>query len=297
LVVKGDQVLLAEGFGFADRENNVLNTADTVFSLASVTKQFTAVAAMILHDQEKLDIDATVDTYLPDYPEGNKFTVRQLLNHSSGLPNFWDHVDAINFQQPATLDELISTFRNQPLAYEPGSTFIYNNAGYYLAGKIIEEVSGREYGDFLKEHILQPLGMQNTYFGAAELPLNTATGYIGRSIPENVIDATIPHAAGGIKSSVNDMFKWQQALLGKKLLSEESWREVTTDYGYGYGLGWSITALSDEALLEHNGSLPGFSTFIWLRPTSQMAIVMLSNDEYFQPDVYTTKIIILSNQY
>jgi len=298
LVAEGHSILFAHGFGFADKEQGILTTTDTQFRIGSITKQFTSAAMLVLQERGLLNLDDSVAKHLPNYPEGELFTIRQLLNHSSGLPDFWAYADGLDFAKPTTIDELVGLFKGKPLVYTPGERFIYNNAGYYLAGKIIEVVSGQSYEAFLDQVILKPLAMHDTFFANSKTGDNTeAKGYGYNYGSIDAVEMSIPHAAGAITSTALDMHKWQNAVLQKQLLSESSWQEIFKDYGHAYGLGWDVSLLGGEKILKHGGALPGFRSYIWLRPENGMSFIILSNDDGFQPEFLITKLLIKINKH
>ena len=166
LITKGDKVLYRGGAGMADLELSIPMTADHVFEIGSITKQFTAVAILMLAEAGKLDVQDEITKYLPDYPtEDHKITIHHLLNHTSGIRSY----TSMNLQGIARTDmtpaELIDFFKNEPMDFAPGERWLYNNSGYILLGYIIEKVSGQSYEDFIEQRIFKTLGMENSRYG------------------------------------------------------------------------------------------------------------------------------------
>ncbi|RZJ19872.1 MAG: class A beta-lactamase-related serine hydrolase, partial [Brevundimonas sp.] len=207
LVARGNEVLLDQGYGLANREWGIPNAGDTKFRLGSVTKQFTAVAIMLLVEEGKVDLDAPVKTWLPDAPATwDGVTVRHLLSHTAGIANFTDDADFLALStRPATLEQLIARFRDRPLDFQPGEGWSYSNSGYILLTAIIETASGQSYTDFVTARLLQPLGMADSGYDthAAILP-RRASGYTPQAdgiVNADYADMTIPRGAGGLYST------------------------------------------------------------------------------------------------
>jgi len=201
LVARDGQVLLDRGYGLANREWLIPNDGETKFRLGSITKQFTAVAIMILNERGLVDLDAPVKTWLPDAPASwDQVTVRRLLAHTAGVPNFtsFDDFEATK-TLPVTVDGLIAKFRDRPLDFQPGEDRKYSNSGYVLLTAVIEKASGKSYADFLAETVFQPLGMSDTGYDthAAILP-RRASGYApkaGGVVNADYWDMSIPAAS------------------------------------------------------------------------------------------------------
>jgi CubicO group peptidase (beta-lactamase class C family) len=288
-IVKDGNLVLARGYGFADLENDVPATAESVYRLGSITKQFTALAIMQLAEQGKLTVDDELTKFLPDYPTaGHKVTVHQLLNHTSGIKSYTSLKEFFKqARNDFSHDELLAMFKNEPFDFEPGAKWQYNNSGYYLLGMIIEKVSGQKYSAYLEDHIFKPLGMTATRYGHLRpLIRHRAMGYklmLGQLINDDPMSMDAPGAAGALVSNVLDLIKWHQALESGMLLKSESfeamYRETklpdgkTQPYGYGWGLG----ELAGHRKLSHGGGINGFSTMIARYPSDRLAIVLLSN--------------------
>ncbi|MEE4289772.1 MAG: serine hydrolase domain-containing protein, partial [Erythrobacter sp.] len=227
LVAQGDTPVIDRAWGMADLEWDIANTTDTRFRIGSVSKQFTAVATLLLAERGQLSLDAPIATYLEDTPPAwEAVTVRNLLRHTSGIPSF-TQLESFERDQylPLSQDELIATFSALPLEFEPGAKFTYSNSGYVLLSKIIEEVSGDSFSDFLDANIFAPLGMENSGLDdPARILPRRAAGYSPAGDDVTVINAPyndmgIPSGAGAIYSTTHDLLKWQRGLFGGKLLS------------------------------------------------------------------------------
>ena len=221
LLATHGKVILAKGYGLANIELGVPNKPETKFRLASITKQFTAAAILQLQQRGKLRVTDAIAAYIPGTPTAWKaITIHQLLTHTSGIPSFTggDTAQAHAWERPGARLAFIQRFRDRPLEFSPGERFHYSNAGYFLLGVIIEQVSGLKYEDFLRQHIFEPLQMSDTgYDWPATILTNRASGYSkgadGKVINADFIDMGEPFAAGSLYSTVLDLYKWDRAPL------------------------------------------------------------------------------------
>lgn len=283
LVARGDQVLLDRGYGFANREWEIPNAGDTKFRLASVSKQFTAVAILLLQERGSVDLDAPVKTWLPDAPASwDGVTVRHLLTHTSGIPDLTRFEDfEASKTRPATLPDLIARFRDQPLAFQPGERWSYSNSGYILLTAIVEKASGQAYADFVAEALFRPLGMTDTGYDshAAILPRRasgyapTAEGYVNA----DYVDMSIPQGAGSLYSTTRDLLKWEQGLFGGRVLNTASMTQFTTPFRNDYALGVEVTARDGHTVVHHNGGIEGFNTWLARDRDAGLTVVVLGN--------------------
>lgn len=288
-VVKDGHLVLARGYGFADLENGVPATAETVYRLGSITKQFTAMAIMQLVEEGKLSVDDELTKFLPDYPTGGrKITVRHLLNHTSGIKDYTRTRDFnLAEKQHYSHDEMLALFKDEPFDFEPGAKWGYSNSGYYLLGMIIEKTSGKKFEQFLQERIFKPLGMSSTRYGhSPTLIRHRATGYkyfFGQLTNDAPISMDRPFAAGGLVSTVLDLIKWHQALEEGALVSSASYEamyrpaELTGGVTRPYGFGWQLGELAGHRVIRHGGGINGFSTMIARYPDERLAVIVLSN--------------------
>lgn len=289
LVARGDQVILARGYGSADLEAGVPNEAATVFRLGSLTKQVTAAAVLRLHEQDALSVDDMLATHLPGYPNGERITLRQLLSHSAGIPNYTALPSFVDFtRDPYTTEELVALFRDLPLDFEPGSRFSYSNSGYVLLTAVVESVTGRTYGEYVQEAFFEPLGMTRTaYDDAREVVPDRATGY-ERDGPgyrnAAYVDMSVPSGAGALRSTVFDLLTWSRALAGGEVLGPEALRmmlepSVAMDPSgrTSYGFGVMISDEGGHRTVSHSGGIHGFSTALATYPDDDVTVVVLSN--------------------
>lgn len=226
LVAENGKVIYKKGFGLANMEWNIPNTPETRFRLGSITKQFTATLILQLVEQGKVKLDGRLSDYLPEYRKdvGEKVTVHQLLNHTSGIPSYTSQPGFLKdvSRNPYSVDEFVKKFASNSLEFEPGSKFSYNNSGYFLLGAIIEKVTGQPYEKVLKEKIFDPLGMKSTgYDHYATILEKRASGY--EKTPEGYanapyLDMSLPYSAGSMYSTVEDLYLWDQALYTDRVL-------------------------------------------------------------------------------
>jgi CubicO group peptidase (beta-lactamase class C family) len=291
LVARDGQPIVSKSYGMANIELNVPNTPQTVFRVASVTKQFTATAIMMLQERGKLNVNDPICKYLADCPATwQPITVHQLLVHTSGipsytgLPDFWEKTSAL----PMTATELLARIKPMPLEFVPGEKFNYNNSGWYLLGLIVERTSGKSYGDFLQENIFTPLGMKQTGFDdSRRIIKNRAAGYMRQGnelVNAKYVDMTVPFAAGGLLTTTEDLFLWDKALYTEKLISAKSRDEMFTPFkesvpGASFGYGWFTNKWFDHQMIGHNGVLEGFRAMIARFPEKRVTVIVLTNNE------------------
>ena len=286
LVARNGVPVFLRAYGMANYEVSAPNTAETVFCIASLTKQFTATAILQLHERGKLNVGDPICDYLDDCPAAwHPITIRHLLTHTSGIPNYsslpdWDEVLAL---KTYTHSELVALFRNLPLQFVQGEKFKYTNSGYYLLGLIIERASGKAYRQYLQDRIFAPLGMkQSGYNESRSLIPNLATGYysLGTSfINARYVSPTTNLGASGIYSTVGDMLRWDQALYSDTMLSPKLRDEMFTPFLSDYGYGWQIGEKFGRRKTDHSGSDNGFSTYIVRFPADRMTVIVLSNSD------------------
>jgi CubicO group peptidase (beta-lactamase class C family) len=286
LIAKGGKVLYCQGYGMANLEHDVPNTPQTKFRLGSITKQFTAMAILILQERGKLNVHDKVKQHFADAPKAwDEITIEHLLTHTSGIPNYTESLEFLRtLPVRVSLKELIAKFKDRPLDFKPGAKFKYSNSGYIVLGQIIETVSGKNYPSFMKEAIFGPLDMKDTgYDNATALIKNRASGYTRRLgiVLTNCdyIDMSIPHDAGALYSTVLDLLKWDQALYSDKLLPRKSLEAMFTPHKDNYGYGWIIDKKYGAIRYSHGGGIMGFVTTIERYPDDRLLVVALSNLE------------------
>ncbi|HJQ25050.1 MAG TPA: serine hydrolase [Blastocatellia bacterium] len=294
LVARDGQPVVSKGYGMANYELNVANTPQTAFRLGSITKQFTAMAIMMLQERGKLSVSDPICKHLENCPAAwQPITIRHLLTHTSGIPNYTSFPGFFekNATQPYTAASLVDLFRDKPLDFQPGEKFNYSNSGYHLLGLIIEKVSGAGYATFLRDNIFAPLGLKSTgYDDTRALVANRASGYqwAGKAfVNAPYLNMTIPYSAGALYSTTEDLLTWDKALYTEKLVSRKSLDEMFTPFreaapGTGYAYGWSIGKKFERQVIEHSGGINGFSTDIVRFPAERVTVIVLSNNQGFE---------------
>jgi CubicO group peptidase (beta-lactamase class C family) len=279
LVAHGGRVILSKGYGLADAERGTPNTPQTRFRLASVTKQFTAMAIMILQSRGLLDVQDSVCAHLADCPDAwRPITIHNLLTHTSGLANYTDFGDYEATQMlPATPAELVARFRDQPLLFPPGSQYMYENSDYVLLGQIIEQTSGQSYADFLRAAIFEPLGMHDSGVDPGAGGEGQAIGYRVPGELAPALDTSTLFSAGSLYSTVEDLHRWDQALSTTKLLPKPLLDMIWTPFMRDYGYGWWIADFNGHHEISHPGLIDGFATSIARYPDDQLTVIVLAN--------------------
>jgi CubicO group peptidase (beta-lactamase class C family) len=283
LVARDGTVVLSKGYGMANLEHDVANTPQTKFRLASVSKQFTAMAVVMLQERGRLRFDDSVCAFLDDCPPAWKpVTIHHLLNHTSGIPSVTSLPDFRRTKAlPASPAEMIAKVRTLPLQFAPGERFAYNNSGYIMLGMIVEKASGMSYEQFLRENVFKPLGMANTGYDTPGLVLrHRADGYLridGGLARAEHIDMTVPYSAGGLYSTVEDLYLWDQALYTEKLVSKRALDTMFTPFKDGYAYGFGIGEQYGLKTIGHGGGIEGFATFIRRFPNERATVIVLGN--------------------
>ena len=302
LVAKNGKTIYAKGFGMANLENNIKTEPKHVFEIGSITKQFTALSILMLEEQGKLSVDDEITKYIPDYPtQGKTITLHHLLNHTSGIKSYTNMPSFMTLARTdMTPTELINVFKNEPMEFDPGTQFNYNNSGYILLGHIIEVVSGKSYAEFIKTNIFDKLGMTNSYYGSmTQLISNRARGYSETDSGyrnANYLSMTIPYAAGSIMSTTEDLLKWQNAITTNTLISESSLIKATNgsklnngeDIPYGYG--WIKGNIRGSKTYEHSGGIFGYSSNGIFLPEENIYIIGLTNCDCGNVGAITTNV-------
>ncbi|UGU14538.1 beta-lactamase family protein [Sinomicrobium kalidii] len=293
LVQKDTAVIYYQSFGIADRRFDVPVTDRTVFKVASITKAFTAVLILQLYDEGRLDLEKTIKTYLPrfSYEAGNRVTIHQLLNHTSGMRQI-DTISSVDnaykyglgfLQKPYTSGQLFHLFEGDSLVNEPGEKWEYNNYEYIVLGKIIEKLYGKPYEEVLNEKILKPLGMFNSgLLKQKKIIKNLASTYF-TGTESDVLVNDMPvyienwYAAGAMYSSAKDLLKFSNALFGLKLISESALDMMLTPELNEYGYGVWIRGREKHRIMERYGRIMGANA-VWMQFIDKnVTIIILSN--------------------
>ena len=297
LIAKNGEVIYCKGQGMANLEWQIPIEPEMVFRWASITKQFTAVAILILLEQGKLKLDESITTYLPDYPLADQpFTIRHLLTHTSGIVSYTDMPEWMSlWRKDFTVPELIDLFKDKPKVFAPGEKYAYNNSGYILLGAIIEALSGQTYVEFINTHIFEPAGMKTAVYDQPQKIIPQRVSGYSQS-PDGFINAhfvsmTQPYAAGALAGSVYDLFAWDQALYGEKLLKQSTlalaFEPFTLNDGSlsHYGFGWGLVDYRGHRLLSHSGGIHGFTTLAIRERSSKTYVAVLTNLDARSPDL------------
>jgi D-alanyl-D-alanine carboxypeptidase len=318
-VMRAGELIYNRAFGRSNIETDTRVTPRTKFRVGSITKQFTAAAILLLCEDGELRIDNTLAKFLPQFPRANDITLRQMLTHTSGLGDFTDADDPTAFSQAARMDydakSLLAAMRaTSPLFVSPpGMTWSYSNTGYVLLGLVVEQVTGAPFGTFFAERLFKAAGLEETAVdNAATIVDGRASGYDhheGRRFENtSFISMTLPGAAGSIRSTGMDLCRWHHALLGGRLLTAESLKEMMTpirlkdgtlprvtlspalnvqpsDMSYGFGLG--MGQFNGRHFITHPGNINGFTAELRSFPTERISVACLFNcDVWGEPSYY-----------
>lgn len=283
LVSRRDRILFERAYGSADLEWSVPNTTNGRFRIGSLSKQFTAAGILLLAQEKKLDLDQSINRYVPDAPPAWKpITVHDLLTHSSGIPDFLGFPD-FQFRKgsPSTLAETILRFRDRPLQFPPGTQGSYSNSGYVVLAHIVEKVSGVSFGDFLQKRLFEPLAMADTGIDTHRTIVpHRVRGYtrfrqgLGNA---DYIDMSIATGGGSMYSTVHDLRRWTLALHQGRVVSAELYGRMTTPTFHNYGYGLEIRNEAEGRTVGHGGGMEGFSSFLQYGERNQLVSVVLAN--------------------
>lgn len=283
LIARKGQILFERGFGMANYELQVPNSPATRFHIASVSKPFTALAILQMQEQGKLSIDDPVARFVPDFPNGDKIKLEHLLTHTSGISNVNDLPDYDTFARtPHTLQQLVAKFAGLPHEFQPGADYHYSNSNYNLLALILEKVSGENYGDYVRKHILEPAKMANTGHDGDPLQLISlaASAYEPAGINSYekapYLDWSNKTGNGSLYSTVDDLYRFDRALNTDVLLKAAT-REKYFVEGRGNRFGWFHRKRSGHRVMSSNGRSPGFTAVLDSYPDDDVTVIVLSN--------------------
>ncbi len=296
-----DDFTWTHAFGYADLENMVPAKPQSSYRMASITKTFTAIAVLQLVEEGKMDLDAEIQTYVPYFPQKKwPITIRQLLGHLGGIPHYVNRETELHIKDNKNTKEAIAIFQDHDLVAEPGTKYHYSSYGYNLLGAAIEQVSGQSYGQYIKEHIFDPLGMKDSRMDdPAVLITHRVRGYRlmnGTLTNSEYVDMSSRFAAGGTRSTVVDLLKYARGIMEGKLLRQETWRlmfkPVAIREGIltGRGLCWDVSPWKGHFQVSHGGSQQETRTFLLIFPLEKFAIALASNLESFDRELYARRI-------
>lgn len=289
-VASRGRLLHVQSYGMANVELSVLVSDSTVFEIGSISKQFVSAAVMLLVEEGRLGLDDAIHEHLSDLPsEWLGVTVRQLLTHTSGIPDYEEIQTYEAYRLRFTPEQIIREAHSRPMDFEPGTGWYYSNTGYFLLSLIVERIEGQPLGRVFQARIFEPLGMTQTRMADPEdIIRHRASGYWVDRMGVELMnrDATQPSStlgAGGLLSSVHDMTKWDEALYGAGFLSEASkaamWTRTVLPSGeeVGYGFGWSVGEYRGHRSISHNGQVAGFVASFLRLPEDDVAIIVFAN--------------------
>jgi CubicO group peptidase (beta-lactamase class C family) len=288
-VLRDGKLVHAAGYGKASLELDVPATPQTVYRIGSVTKQFTAAAILRHAERGELKLEDDFRKYLPEYDTGGRaITIRQLLDHTSGIRNMTTIEPLMaNRALDVTREQVFGSLSAAPFDFEPGERYLYNNSGYWLLGAIIEKLSGEPYDTAIERLLLEPLCLQSTRYDVPiEIVPNRASGYVraaGGFRDAGPNSPTRPYASGALVSTVLDLVAWQRALFGGKVLSPASLRLMTTPGRLNdgrpttFGLGVAVTQFRGHRRIAHPGGYVGYSSFLSYYPEEKIVIAVLTN--------------------
>lgn len=307
LVVRDGEVLYRQARGMADLELGVKMRPGHVFRIGSITKQFTACAILKLAEEAKLDLQDDITAYIEDYPtHGHKITIEHLLTHSSGIRSYtgMEEWDAGFRKKDLTRAEMVDFFKNQPMDFAPGEEFRYNNSAYFLLGYIIELIAETSYANYVDSCFFKPLEMENTSYGSNSRIIPGRTrGYAiegGEYLNAAYLSMTQPHGAGALISTVDDLYTWNQAVMGGEVISMASLEKATTSYVLNngnktaYGYGWALGELKGTRSISHGGGINGFLTASIYLPEEKVFVAIFSNCTCNAPGEIASKMAALA---
>ena len=296
LVAEGDQIVYTRASGLSDRDNNIPNTMDTVFELGSITKQFTAVAIMQLVEQGKLSVDDTLDKYIPEYKYAKEITIHQLLNMTSGVPDYLycgilgfskDDFKNLSISSFASLEsllsevavtklehsELVSKISEYDLNFKPGTEHEYSNTNYYFLGMIIEQLSGMPYDEYVRKNILEPLNLSELFPDTDHIDSHGRTDLMLFHFDFPHQDVSLSYSVGVMCGTAKGLLEWEKCVMDRALLTKESWDKILDNSAWGYGYGWFI----EDGYLEHSGMTLGYNANVRVDPESRKVMIVLCN--------------------
>lgn len=295
MIIKDGEILFSKGYGLANLEDEIPNTNETNFRLASITKQFTAMCIMILINHGELDFESTLTDIFSAFPSyGNNITIRQMLNHTSGLVDYESLIQNDATEQVSDMDVYNMMTGLDSTYFTPGTNYRYSNTGYALLAMIVEEKSGFTFAEFLEENIFLPLGINNSvaHQNGISTVSNRAYGYSQNDGEYSRDDQSLTSAVlgdGGIYTSLKDMFHWDQSLYTDTLVPIEILNEAFTSGELsngektGYGFGWRMDTYLYRNRAHHTGSTRGFRNVFMRFPDQQISILILTNRNSGRP--------------
>ncbi len=284
LVSHKGKIVHHQGYGWKNAEQGSPATTATIYQVGSVTKQFTAAIILKLAEQKKLTLNDKLSKYFPAYPQGDSITIFHLLTHTSGIFNYTNDPEfmATKAVQPITEQQMLERFIHKEPDFSPGAKWSYSNSGYYLLGRIIQQVTRQPYEKIVRQYIFTPLGMNKSGFNFTGLAdTNRAIGYYSispkNSLPAGIVDSTVSYSAGAIYSTTTDLLKWHNGMLNNRVISAASKKKAFTPFKMKYGLGWFIDSFANKRVTMHGGTIFGFNALLVRVEQDNTCIVILNN--------------------
>ncbi len=303
LVTGGGELLFDGAYGQADRLSDALNTTDTGFQIASITKTFTAVQIMQLRDDGAFALGDSASELIPEFADqlesrDNPVSIEHLLNHTSGVPDFLDLFDPFDIENyPDSLEILLDRVAAEPLDFEPGTEFTYSNSGYLYLGRIIEAITGQSWETALADQITGPLGLERTWLTPPENRGPLATGYLtveGLVLPVSRFGRPdLAESAGGLTSTTADLLTWTEAFMAGDIVDPATVEQMLTPKYFGYGLGWDTLAVDNVDWHGHYGETIGYCSALAHQRERNATVIILSNRQDFQVSALTERILAL----
>ena len=282
LVARGSDVIVSKGYGLANVEWNVPSSPSARFKVASITKQFTAAAILLLEERGRLKIDDLVKTHLPEAPATwDRMTLFHLLTHTAGFPGLPPTGrQALVESADGTVAGFVTALMQRPLESQPGERFNYTNSGYFVLGHLIQKLTGKSYETFLRENIFTPLGMKDSALDSPSVIARRAGSYTvtpnGLVNASQASDRIVPNTAAGLYSTTEDLMRWQNGLYGGKVISKASLQKMTTPFKGDYGLGVYIRTVDGRRAATHGGGAPPFANLTYFFDRG-VSVVVLGN--------------------
>ncbi len=290
-VARNGEVLYAQGYGYRNLAKRLPATPQTIYNIASMTKQFTATCVMLLQQDGKLNVDDPLSRFLTGFPNGDKITIRNLLNHTSGLADYLDLLDVNSLSLP----KILAAVEKAPLRFAPGTRYEYSNSNYVLLGIVVSKVSGMPFDAFLSERIIVPLQLHSTSIGTT--PIDMPEGALGYTVVNGRTTLTPPQGVsildypdGGVNTTVLDLVKWDDALDSGRVVNKNLLQMMMTPgphaaettYNYGFGLG--IDSAYGHREISHQGEWTGYSGENVTFPDERFVVILLSNTDGFNEE-------------
>jgi CubicO group peptidase (beta-lactamase class C family) len=291
LVSQNGKILLEKGYGVKNAQNKMLNDANSIYQIYSITKTFTSTVILKLVELKKLSVTDKLSKFYPEFPKGDSITIENLLTHTSGI---YDYTQGNNMPD-LTEKSFIDFIKTKPLDFSPGTNWSYSNSGYWLLGFIIKKVTGISYENAVKKYIFSPLKMTHSGFDFKDLSSkNKTTGYevFNDEIKKEAIVYSPPgaFAAGAIYSTIGDLYKYHTGLQAFRIVSKQTLKKAYTDFKNKYGYGWMINSYEGKEIVSHGGGAAGYRSNFVRIPKENICIILLNNTENANLESVTKKL-------